>query len=293
MLHNPILVPTFLSFFEKLKIEAFIDCTVGAGGHAKALLKSHPEIVRFYGIDQDEEALAIAQEALLDFAPKVHLLQGNFSQAGSLVPEKQVEGIFVDLGVSSMQLDRPERGFSLYKDGPLDMRMDQNNPLTAEKVVNTSNEKELGAIFRDLGEEPRWRKAAQALIEARKKKRIKTTLDLTEALKGVLSWQGRRGKRIHPLTLIFQGLRIYVNDELGVLERALPIWLSLLAPGGRLGILSFHSLEDRIVKHTFRSFAAEGKALILTKKPLVADEEEVKSNPRSRSAKLRFLEKIQ
>ena len=292
MFHEPILVETYLSFFQNMKINVFIDGTVGAGGHAKSLLDKHPEIERFYGLDQDELALGIAAETLAPFGEKVKLVKGNFRDIKTLVPEKKVDGIFLDLGVSSMQLDRPEKGFSLYKEGPLDMRMDVDQNMDAAKVVNSFSEKDLGTIFRELGEEPRWRSAAKALVEARKKKKIKTTTDLTEALKLVLTWGGRKGKKIHPMTLIFQGLRIFVNDELGAIEEAIPQATDLLAPSGRLGVISFHSLEDRIVKHAFKQLAVEKKAVLLTKKPLIADVVETRRNPRSRSAKMRFIEKI-
>ena len=209
-----------------------------------------------------------------------------------MVPEEKIDGIFLDIGVSSMQLDRPEKGFSLYKEGPLDMRMDASQDLDAARVVNTFSEKELGRIFLELGEEPRWRRAAHAIVEARKKKRFKTTTDLTEALKPVLTWGGRGGKKIHPMTLVFQALRIYVNDELGAIQGVIPEAIDLLAPGGLLGVISFHSLEDRIVKNAFREAAQNKKVRLLTKKPLIADLAEMKRNPRSRSAKMRFVEKI-
>jgi 16S rRNA (cytosine1402-N4)-methyltransferase len=292
MYHQSILVKEFLSFFSELAIRTFIDGTLGAGGHARVLLEAHPEIERLYGFDRDPEALEIAAETLNPFQERITLIQANFTDF-ELYVSGPVEGIFLDLGVSSMQLDRPEKGFSLYKEGPLDMRMDPTSHPDAETVVNSYSEQDLGRIFREYGEEPRWRAAAKAIAQARAKKRLKTTTDLTEALKHVLTWGGRRGKKIHPMTLIFQALRIYVNDELKVLEKMLPKGIDALSPGGRFGVLTFHSLEDRIVKHTFRRFAAEEKAVkILTKKPLVADREETRRNPRSRSAKLRFIEKL-
>ncbi len=296
MLHEPILVASFLSFFENKEVRNFIDGTVGAGGHGAALLEAHPEMEHFYGLDQDESALKIAAHTLNRFLDKTHLLHGNFRNMEQLisrkVPEVGFDGIFLDLGVSSMQLDQAEKGFSIYREGPLDMRMDPDQHLDAERVVNTFSEKELGRIFLELGEEKRWRRAAKAIVEARRKKRITTTFELGEALKHALTWSGRKNKKIHPMTLIFQALRIYVNDELGALEAALPQAIELLAPGGRLGVISFHSLEDRIVKNTFRSGAMEKKIVILTKKPIIASDEEIRRNPRSRSAKMRFVEKV-
>ena len=292
MFHKPILVEQFLTFFQGKSIRVFIDGTVGAGGHAKALLAEHPEIERFYGLDQDDLALQIAEENLQPFSHKVRLVQGNFRHMRELVVEKEIDGLFLDLGVSSMQLDRPEKGFSFSKEGPLDMRMDPSLEKDAAYVVNFYSEKELGRIFHELGEERRWRAAAKAVVEARKKKRLKTTLDLVEALKCVLTWGGRGGKKIHPMTLVFQALRIFVNDELGAIQKAIPQGIDWLAPGGLMGIISFHSLEDRIVKHAFKEAAQQDQILLLTKKPLIADSAEVRRNPRSRSAKMRFLEKL-
>ncbi len=292
MYHQPILLETFLSFFSGKIIHTFVDATVGAGGHSHALLETHPEIEHFYGLDRDPEALSIASKTLQPFQDRVELIQGNFRDIDRLVPVDQVDGILLDLGLSSMQLDRPSKGFSLYKEGPLDMRMSPSDGIDAARVVNTFSEKELGKIFREYGEEMRWRRAAKAIVEGRRKKKITTTTDLTELLKPILTWRGRRGKRVHPATLIFQALRIFVNDELKAIEEALPKAIRLLAEGGRLGVIAFHSLEDRIVKQTFRRFFVEEKTVtILTKKPLRADETEVALNPRARSAKMRFVEK--
>lgn len=202
-----------------------------------------------------------------------------------------------------MQLDQGQKGFSFSKEGPLDMRMNPQNPLTAKEIVNEWPEEKLGKIFRDLGEEPRWRRAAEAIASSRQKQEIDTTKQLADIILSALGFSGR--KKLHPATLIFQALRIAVNDELGSLEIALKKALSLLAPGGRMGVLSFHSLEDRIVKNIFRSAARparskrEAKAQgiesmfhLLTKKPLVPTEQETRVNPRARSAKLRFIEKL-
>lgn len=202
-----------------------------------------------------------------------------------------------------MQLDQGQKGFSFSKEGPLDMRMNPQNPLTAKEIVNEWPQEKLGEIFRDLGEEPRWRRAADAIVSSRKKKAIDTTTQLAEIVLSALGFSGR--KKLHPATLIFQALRIAVNDELGSIETALKKALALLAPGGRLGVLSFHSLEDRIVKNIFRSAARparskrEAKAQgieplfrLVTKKPLTPTSEEIRFNPRARSAKLRFIEKL-
>ncbi|MFC2049538.1 16S rRNA (cytosine(1402)-N(4))-methyltransferase RsmH, partial [Chlamydiota bacterium] len=173
-----------------------------------------------------------------------------------------------------------------------DMRMDPSIERDAAYVVNYFPEKELGRIFQEFGEERRWRAAAKAIVEARKKKRLKTTTDLVEALKHTLTWGGRGGKKIHPMTLVFQALRIFVNDELGAIQEVIPQGIEWLSSGGRMGVISFHSLEDRIVKHAFKEASQQDKILLLTKKPLIADRMEVRRNPRSRSAKMRFLEKL-
>ncbi len=290
-MHQPVLLKQLLDFFKERKITSFIDGTLGAGGHARALLEAHPEIEKFYGIDQDPEALEIASKILTPFSNKIEIYPSNFRHMGSLFAGKKVEGILLDLGVSSMQLDRPEKGFSFSKGGPLDMRMDPSQPLDAATVVNQFSAAKLGEIFRELGEERRWKSAAAAIVEGRRKKRIQTTEDLANILKPVLTWGGRtKGKKIHPFTLVFQALRIYVNDELKVIQEVIPQALSLLNPGGRLVIISFHSLEDRLVKVTFKEYAKEKRGVLLTKKPLEADEEEIKENPRSRSAKMRCIE---
>jgi 16S rRNA (cytosine1402-N4)-methyltransferase len=291
MFHIPILLEEFLSYFQGKKIRYFVDGTLGAGGHAEAILQAHPEIEKFYGIDRDPEALEIAKTRLKPFKEKIFLCHGSYEEIDQFVPQP-IDGAFLDLGVSSMQLDRPEKGFSLYKEGPLDMRMDPHADLDAARIVNTFSEQQLGRIFREYGEEPRWKRAAKSIVEARKKHKIKTTVQLSEILSHALSWKGRKSKKIHPATLIFQALRIAVNRELEGLQIGLPKILSLLAPQGRLGVISFHSLEDRIVKTVFKEESFEKRISILTKKPVVASREEIKKNTRSRSAKLRFAEKL-
>lgn len=303
--HYSVLMSEVLELFAEKSIEYFLDGTLGAGGHSSAILQAHPEIKTLFGIDQDPEALGIAKQKLLPWENKIKLIQANFSQFTDyqLPP---LDGILVDLGVSSMQLDRPEKGFSFMKDGPLDMRMDPSNPLTAEIIVNTWEERDLARIFRDYGEEDKWRLAARKLVEARSKKPIHTTRELVEALEKYL-FKGHKPGTIHPLTLVFQGLRIAVNRELEVVETFLPKALKALKPGGRLAVISFHSLEDRIVKNIFRHAASDKESTsgiggifldkkpevaILSRKPIEPSEKESKENPRSRSAKLRAVEKL-
>lgn len=303
MSHMPVLSDEVVQSFAGLKICTFIDATLGAGGHAKAILDAHPEIKSYIGIDQDEEALKLAKRNLLPFIEKMGFVKGNFGGLEEILKKrgiKEAEGFLFDIGVSSMQLDDPSRGFSFSKEGCLDMRMDRSKGLTAEIVVNTFSEKELEKIIWEYGEEREAKKIAKAIVSERQKKRVATTLSLAKIIEKV---KGRRGK-IHPATLTFQALRIYVNDELGVLKSALEIAIDRLASDGRIGVISFHSLEDRIVKELFKKAAKRGhvnayakerdrpKIKILTKKPIRASFKEKKENPRSRSAKLRVGEKI-
>ncbi|WP_068468989.1 16S rRNA (cytosine(1402)-N(4))-methyltransferase RsmH [Candidatus Protochlamydia phocaeensis] len=307
--HRSVLLDEVLQAFEATALTVFVDGTLGAGGHAEALLRRHPEIKCYLGIDQDPQALALAGARLEPWKDKIQLRQGNFSQFDQFLKElglANMQGILVDLGVSSMQLDQAERGFSFSREGPLDMRMNPQGPLTAADIVNTWSEQELGRIFREYGEEKKWRAAAHAIVQARKIKPFQTTVDLAVALRPVLPWNPKKG--INPLTLIFQALRICVNGELDVLEQLLPKAIEYLSPKGRLAVISFHSLEDRLVKTQMRLAASDkwdtvglGSGLfrdkeptvsLITKKPVVPTEEEVAGNPRSRSAKLRVIEKI-
>lgn len=305
--HISVLMDEVLESFAKSKLALFVDGTLGAGGHAEAILASHPEIERFIGIDQDPDAIAIAAKRLAPWSQKVEIVRGNFAEIDTILQSRKIAGIdgmLLDLGVSSMQLDQKEKGFSFMKEGPLDMRMDPDGPLSARDVVNTFPEEELGRIFKVYGEEKRWRQAARAIVLARKEKELATTKDLTDALESVLR---REKKGINPSTLVFQALRIFVNRELERIEEALPKIIQSLNPGGRLAVISFHSLEDRIVKNALRYAASdkeetrgigglflskEPQVQLVTRKPVAASREECEKNPRSRSAKLRVAEKL-
>lgn len=308
--HQPVLLQEVLAAFEDRQITTFVDGTLGAGGHAQSILEAHPEIIRYVGIDQDQNALAIASARLQPWKKTLVIQQGNFADIDRFLKERNithVDGILVDLGVSSMQIDQAERGFSFSREGPLDMRMDPTSTLTASDIVNTWTEQELARVFRDYGEERKWRLAAHTIVLARSQKSIQTTSDLVAILKPIFPWNPKRG--INPLTLIFQGLRICVNRELERLELFLPKAVDLLSPGGRLAVISFHSLEDRIVKNHFRLAASDkwetsglGTGLfrdkkptveLITKKPIIPSDEEIDQNPRSRSAKLRVIEKLE
>lgn len=305
--HLSVLKEEIIASFEGRALRVFVDGTLGAGGHSKAILTAHPEIERLIGIDQDPEAMAIAQANLRDWQAKIECQPGNFEGVIADLCRQGVkaDGILLDLGVSSMQLDRPEKGFSFMQDGPLDMRMDPGGKLTAAEIVNTWSEADIARIIRDYGEEKYWRIAARAIVEARAVQPILTTKELSDIICRVI-WR-KKGKGIHPATLTFQALRICVNRELEVVENVIPHCIEMLNPGGRLAIITFHSLEDRIVKNIFR-FSASDKydtsgvagvfldkkpeVRLLTRKAIVPTQQEIDNNPRSRSAKLRVVEKI-
>jgi 16S rRNA (cytosine1402-N4)-methyltransferase len=297
--HKSVLYDEVLEAFQERPIRYFIDGTLGAGGHSEGILKAHPEIILLTGYDQDEQALSIAEERLKPFKDKLKTIHSNFSKI-----KGPADGILVDLGVSSMQLDQAEKGFSFMKDGPLDMRMNKQDPLTAAEILNTWPEADIARVFRDYGEEKKWRRAAWIVVQERKIKPFNRTEDLVQILEPALR---NYKEKIHPLTRVFQALRIAVNRELEVLELFLPAALKALNPGGRLAVITFHSLEDRIVKHFFRQAASDKVSTegigglflekipeisILTSKPIIPTDEEIEINPRSRSAKLRVIEKI-
>jgi len=284
MKHVPVLMREVLEVFADKKLSVFFDGTLGAGGHAKAILEAHPEIERYIACDRDPRAHELAAKTLAPWGEKVEFVRGSYADEVGNV-EGCIDGFLIDIGVSSMQLDERERGFSFMGDAPLDMRMDPEGKLTAEMIVNRYSEKELARIFHEYGEERRSRPVAKAIVEARKKRRIRTTSELVEIIKPVAT----KG-RLHFATLVFQALRIVVNDELGQLERGIGAAIKKLCPGGRIAVISFHSLEDRIVKNQLRD--AKGILKVLTKKPIGPSEEEMRANPRSRSSKLRAGEAL-
>lgn len=307
--HKPVLLREWLRFLDSLKIYSYLDATVGAGGHAEQVLTEHSEIKKFIAFDQDKVALSYAKKRLEKWEAKTSFVEKNFLELSSTLQEMKsspLDAILFDLGVSSMHLDTPERGFSLRNDGPLDMRMDQRRELTAEIIVNEWPEEKLAQIIRDFGEEKKWRAAAKVILEARKSTRIVTTLQLVDVLSSVLK-KKHPGSTVHPATLVFQALRIAVNGELEILQSALDSAVSYLSPGGILGVITFHSLEDRIVKQLFQYLASDKESSegirgvfldkdptvkLLTRKPVIALEDELRDNPRARSAKLRVVEKL-
>ena len=267
----------------------YVDATIGLGGHSENILRLIGPDGKLIGIDRDDEALKVSENRLSD--RRVALKRGNFSDMeGLLYPDgiSEIDGILFDLGVSMLQLKNPERGFSFVSDKRLDMRMDKRLKVSAWEVVNRYNEKELGKILRELGEEWLSRKIAKAIVSLRSKKPIDTCSELSKIVEGVYGGRGRT----HPATKTFQALRIEVNRELEQLNAGLDVSLRLLKKGGRLCVISYHSLEDRIVKNFMANNSKEGLLRIITKKPKTPCPEEIMLNPSSRSAKLRAAERI-
>lgn len=271
----------------------FLDGTLGDGGYALEVLKRGGKVL---GVDVDPQALVRSKErfsrAGIDES-RFRLIQGNFVNIDNLQTDAEIKfaGAILDLGVSSLQLETPERGFSFAHEAPLDMRMDPGLKVRALDLVNGLNRGELHELFNKLGEEKFARAIAGAVVSARKLKKIETTKELADKVAGVYRKFGRKEK-IHPATRVFQALRIAVNDELNVLKEGLPKILGFLEKDGLILVISFHSLEDRIVKTSFREWENQGLGQVLTKKPVVPSEEEIVENPRSRSAKLRVFKKI-
>ena len=289
--HASVLLDAVLDFLQPRPGVGFraLDCTVGAGGHSFSLLERSSPDGYLIGLDADPGALELATHRLAPFKGRFGLLNRNFSELQNLELEP-FDAIVMDLGLSSMQLESSGRGFSLRADEPLDMRFDPTSEVeTAADLLNSMSAAELEQILRAYGEEPRARRVARSIEYRRSQRPFTTTGDLVAAVTAALG--PARGRRIHPATRTFQALRIAVNDELGALETGLDASVHLLKPGGRLAIISFHSLEDRIVKWRFRARAEEGVLKVLTRKPLTPTEQEVKTNPRARSAKLRVVER--
>lgn len=299
--HIPIMVDDVLEGLQvaQLANATYIDGTLGAGGHTYAILSAN-ESARVIAFDRDPDAIAIARQKLAPFLDRVSIHHASYLEMGTFVTEP-VDGILLDLGLSSMQLDNGERGFSFRYDAPLDMRFDPTSEdPTASELLNGLPEEDIANIIYRYGEERKSRQIARAIVQNRP---IETTKQLADLIADTI-----RGKpKIHPATLTFQALRIAVNRELEAVETILPIAIELLKPGGRLAVIAFHSLEDRIVKHTFREEATdcicppkqpictcdhEARVRLLSRKPIVADEAEIEANPRSRSARLRIVERL-
>lgn len=302
--HQPVLLRETVEFLQPAPGKLFLDGTLGGGGHSEAFAQAGAKVI---GLDQDIEALAYAGSRLERFGDQVRLMHANFRDVGEVLDQlgvHKLDGALLDLGVSSWQLDTSERGFSFQQDGPLDMRMNVSDERSAEHLVNELPEAELVTIFREYGEEPSARRIAAEIVKVRAKKRFTRTLELADAVERICP---RRGAKRHPATKVFQALRIAVNSELEALREGLEAILDRLETGGRFGVITFHSLEDRVVKHRFKAASKEWldqpdwpeprrnpdyQLTLVTPKAVEASEEETRTNPRSRSAKLRVVEKL-
>jgi 16S rRNA (cytosine1402-N4)-methyltransferase len=287
--HPPVMVKEAISYLKAEEGGVFVDATLGGGGHAEAILKANPKN-RVIGIDRDEEAIERALKRLEPFGDRVAVYHANFSQLSEVLEAegiKKVNGVLFDLGVSHFHL-RGERGFTVWKEQPLDMRMDRRQKLTAKEVVNELSEKELAEIIFKYGEERFARKIAREIVRRRKIKPIETTTELAKIVEEVIPKKLWAGKKKHPAIKTFQAIRIYVNKEFEEIEQGIPAAAEHLHCGGRIVVITFHSLEDRLVKNILRSL--EGFKVV-TRKPIEPTEEELKENPATRSAKLRAVEK--
>jgi 16S rRNA (cytosine1402-N4)-methyltransferase len=293
--HVSVLLKEAIDFLAVRRGGTYIDATLGLGGHSFEIAKRLGRQGRLIGFDKDTHAIELAQKRLSeppvelkDDWPEIELIHASFAEIGERVARGTVQGILADVGVSSMQFDDATRGFSFQAEGPLDMRMNPESELSADQVVNQFDEKDLADLIYEFGEERRSRRIARAIVRARP---VKTTAHLAQVISAAARPM-KFGKGIHPATLTFQALRIFVNRELDDLDALLKWAPKILAKGGRLVVISFHSLEDRRVKDSLREGAKHERYEILTRKPMTATEEEIRSNPRSRSAKLRAAERI-
>jgi 16S rRNA (cytosine1402-N4)-methyltransferase len=289
--HIPVLITEILSFLKSRRgIKKVLDCTLGLGGYAEAVLETFSE-AQVWGLDQDEEAIRIASDRLDSFGNRFHPLHGNFSDAASLAGNAgPFDAVLFDLGVSNLQISEGQRGFSFQTDGPLDMRMNKRSSLTAEFIVNNWTEKELSETFWRYGEERFSRQIARGIVRYRENTaKIETTGNLVSLIREILPAPVQRKMGGHPARRVFQALRIAVNDELAVLEQGLSDSIELCCPGGSVAVVSYHSLEDRIVKHFFRELQNKGLGNCMTKRPLLPSDEEIERNYKARSAKLRLF----
>ena len=308
-IHTPVLIESFLELGFPASGKTFVDVTFGMGGHTKALIEKFTGIKHCIGIDQDQQVLDLSKASFSD--PRVTRFHGRASQIRNILEKPGLDGtdgILMDLGVSSLQLDRAERGFSFMHEGPLDMRMDTEAGVTACDIVNEYPAESLTEIFFKFGEERFSRLIAEAIVKERSRKPVKTTAELAGIIEKSIPARFRKKSAIHPATRVFQAIRIVVNNELDELEAALPEFVRCLKPGGRLSVIAFHSLEDRIVKNFFKAASlkcvcppvfpvcrcnTKPSLRVVNPKPITANDSECETNPRARSAKLRIAEKLQ
>ena len=293
-MHNSVMPAEVLHWLNVKPGAVIVDGTLGLAGHSLLIAQALGKSGHLIGVDKDSFSLTEAKGRLASCCIRVDLLQAPFGDVKRIlaeVKEKSVDGVLLDLGISSFQLDDEKRGFSFLKDGPLDMRMDQTQGPTAADLVNTLSEAELVKIIEEFGEDRLARRIAKGIVWRRAQEKILTTTQLAKVVLRALPASYQRG-RIHPATRTFQALRIVVNKELEGLKQALQDWFEVLNPQGRICVISFHSLEDRIVKHTFKALVEDGRGGVLTKKPLEPTQAECQVNSRSRSAKLRVIERV-
>jgi len=293
-LHISVMLEEVLEYLNLQEGGVYVDCTLGTGGHTLAILEKTKGKAKLIGIDWDEEAIKVASQRLKKYQERVTLVRENFSKVGEIVRQtgfQKVDGFLYDLGLSSLQLEDPKRVFSFKEKSPLDMRMDIRKEITAAYLVNNLSKRELEDILWNFGEE-RWaRRIAEFIVQERKRYSISNTKELIDVLRRAIPAKIRRGKRIHFATKTFQALRIAVNQELENLEKSLEGAINLLSPGGRLCVISYHSLEDRIVKRKFKEVEGE-ELILLTSRVIKPSREEIKVNPRSHSARLRVAGKL-
>ncbi|MBE6587928.1 MAG: 16S rRNA (cytosine(1402)-N(4))-methyltransferase RsmH [Ruminococcaceae bacterium] len=308
--HITVLLSEAVDALEPERGGVFVDCTAGGGGHSEAILKRLPQGSRLISLDRDERAVIRCRERLEKYGTASCVVKTNYSEIGEVLDGlgiDKIDGVLWDLGVSSVQLDERERGFSYSQDAPLDMRMDRSGGKTAADVVNTYSESELCRIIRDWGEEKFFARVSSAIVKARQEKPIETTVELADIITNAIPAGARKKENQHPAKRTFQAIRIEVNDELNIIEPSLRCAVERLAPGGRAAVITFHSLEDRITKQTFKSLerpctcpsdfpvcvcGKKPQVKLITKKPTVPSEGELEMNPRARSAKLRVVEKL-
>ncbi len=293
--HVPVLLEEVMYYLDVERKGLYVDCTIGLAGHSLEILKRNPQ-AKVIGLDIDEYSLLKARDVLIPFRERVELYHSDFRYLPKLqIDFSEVRGLLFDLGISSFQLDTPERGFSFNQEGPLDMRMDQRKKLTASKIIDDYSERKLAEMFHRYGELRQARRLAREIVSRRKINKIQKTTELRRLVEEVCRWRPQKGK-IHPAAKVFQALRIEVNQELNGLADFIEKITAKISKGARITAISFHSLEDRIIKRTFAGLAPgrENKALlkILTKKPITPSEKEIQMNSRARSAKLRAAERI-
>lgn len=293
--HIPVMLNEAINYLNLSPGKIAVDTTMGTGGHSKAILERILPGGRLIGIDRDAESLAVSRERLREFSGSCDFIHGNFADIDTILKGlniKKVDAILFDLGISTFQLADPDRGFSFQNEGPLDMRMDKDSYICAYDLINNLNEEEISTILRNFGQERWHNRIAHLLVQEREKQPISTTTQLANIVIRSIPGRFRHSHyRIHPATRTFQAVRIAVNRELEILELALNKAIAALGKGGRIVVISFHSLEDRVAKWTFRKAQTDGLINIITPKPLIPRQEEIENNPSSRSSKLRVAER--